>query len=247
MRSTVDQAHRINRSLPNAFHNLPRELVPPAAAPSLEQELAHQPPPTPRQPLPHQPINPPQKPARKKKNPQPRARCATARKARVIQEFQMQAQAAAPNQVRAQRRVRRQIQMELREIEQLQKLTLVVAAPKKITPQALAQQFKTVIEPRNYNPNPRPPRNLNHRPLRQAFHFQKCPKPKKKLETPHLKPRAWRLNPNTRRCLAIGDKRTPPNTSPTLRPADSINPFSPFAPLNDQCRSIEVGERRRNL
>ena len=102
----------------------------------------------------------------------------------------MQAQAAAPNQVRAQRRVRRQIQMELREIEQLQRRTLVVAAPKKITPQALAQQFKTLIEPRNYNPNPRPPRNLKHQPLRQAFHFHKCPKPKKKLETPRLKLRA---------------------------------------------------------
>ena len=128
MRSTVDQAHRINRSLPNAFHNLPQELVLLAAAPSPAQELAHQPLPTPRQPLPHQPINQPQKQARKKKNPQPRARCATARKAQVIQEFQMQAQAVAPHQVRAQRRVRRQIQMELLEIEQLQKLTRVVAA-----------------------------------------------------------------------------------------------------------------------
>jgi len=124
----VDQAHRINRLLPNEFHNLPRELVPPAAAPSPAQELALQPPPTPRQPLPHQPINPQQKPARTKKNPQPRARCATARKAQAIQEFQMQAQAVAPHQVQAQRRVRRQIQMELRAIEQLQKLTLVVAA-----------------------------------------------------------------------------------------------------------------------
>ena len=166
MRSTVDQAHRINRSLPNAFHNLPRELVPPAAAPSLEQELAHQPPPTPHQLLPHQPINQLQKPPRKKKNPQPLGRCATARKARAIQEFPMQAQPAAPNQVRVQQLVRRQIQMGLREIEQLQKLTLVVAAPKKITPQALAQQFKTVIEPRNYNLNPCPPRNLKHQPLR---------------------------------------------------------------------------------
>jgi len=251
----ADQTLQINHSHLNVFHNLPQEVVAQAADQSLVQEVAHQPPRTRHKPLQTQPTS--QAPPRQMKVQPTQAQRAEAVKARMIQTFQMKtkAQPAARKLVQIPMAARLQTQIKLRQLEQRQKRPLAGAALKKMTQQTLGQLLKikaahvrsNQIQSSLHSLIKIQIHNLKIHPPTQVFHYLMFQTRKKKLATRHPKLRGWRRSPSMRRCLAIGARLIPHNMSPILLPADLINPFSLFVPLNDPCRSIEVGERQRNL
>ena len=149
----------------------------------------------------------------------------------------------------------RQAPMEQRQLEQLLKPPREITAPKKMTPQMLGQLLKTKAAHMRSNQIRSSLHslikiqihNLKIHPPTQAFHYLIFQTRKKKAATRHPKLRGLRRSPSMRRCLAIGAKWIAPSINQILLPADLINPFLRSAPRNGPCRSIEVGERQRNL
>ena len=141
MRSTADQAQQINRSHQSVSHNLPRELDQQVADHSqvpvvdlqLQQMHRH-----------HQHLKTHQPLLRRKKFQQALAPCAETEMAQMTREFQAKPIVpAAPQRPDPSPQVaRRQAPMEQRLLEQLQRPTREIAAPKKMTPQTPAQRFK---------------------------------------------------------------------------------------------------------
>jgi len=140
-RSTADQAQQINRSYQSVSHNLPQELDQQVAdhslVPAVDQQLQQMHPH-------HQHLKTHQPLLRRKKFQQALAQCAEAEMAQMTQEFPAKPiapvapQPPDPSPLVA----RRQAPMEQRLPEQLQRPTREIAAPKKMTPQTLAQRFK---------------------------------------------------------------------------------------------------------
>jgi len=141
-RSTADQAQQINRSYQSVSHNLPQELDQQVADHSLVQVAALQHQQMQTHPLQHQQTHQPQ--LRRKKFQQALAQCAEAEMAQMTQEFPAKPIApVAPQPPDPSPLVApRQAPMEQRLREQLQRPTREIAAPKKMTPQTLAQLFK---------------------------------------------------------------------------------------------------------
>lgn len=138
----ADQAQQINRSYQSVSHNLPRELDQQAAAHSqvLVVDLRHQQ----MQTHPHHQQQTHQPQLRRKKFQPALAPCAETQMAQMTRE--LQAKPTAP--VDPQRQdpsplvAHQPAPMEQRLLERLRKLTREIMAPKKMTPQTPAQQFK---------------------------------------------------------------------------------------------------------
>ena len=251
MRSTAQQMPTLNHSYQSVFQNLPRELVQPVAD-LLQVQVARLPLQKIKIPL-HRHKKTPPLPACPKKIPPALAHFAEMEMARKTAEFQVKVLMPLALRGMDQSRLvaRQSASMQQHPIEQLPKPPREITALPKMTPPVLAPLFKIQIAPQKFSQHYNQPRQHRHHSNRSprpiAFHFQMFPTRKKKPATPPQSLLKQPRNPSTRHFLAIGVKLTPHSMNQILRPADLINPFSPFVPRNDQCRSIEVGERRRNL